>query len=159
MRELHPGRKHEEFRHHMGRGTRPRRAVVQCSRIRLGVRNEFLDGFRGHARMDDQQVRLFGQQRDGLQVRCRAVGQFPVHAVCCVDPDRAGNERIAVGHGARDFGRAYVAACTGLVLHHHRLAVQIAEPPRGNPPEDIGRPAWRERHHQLDGTRREALRR
>ena len=71
--------------------------------------------------------------------------------------DRGHAQLVAVGRGARGFGRADDAAAAGLVDHHHALAQRLGQRLGDHARHDVGGAARRERHLQLDRLVRIAL--
>jgi hypothetical protein len=57
-------------------------------------------------------------------------------------------EAVPVRRRLGDRVRADHAAAPGAVLHHHGLAEQNGELLRQHPPDQVVRPAGRERHHE-----------
>jgi hypothetical protein len=70
-------------------------------------------------------------------------------------PVRAEDQRVAVGRGLAYFHRGDGAVGAGLVLHHHRLAENLAERLRDDAHDDVGRRSGAERHHDADRLGRE----
>ena len=67
-------------------------------------------------------------------------------------------QRVAVGLGLRDRGRADHAAGSGLVDDDEALAERLGEAVRQHPAEQVGGGAGRGRDHDLDRALRVALR-
>ncbi|MNT28644.1 hypothetical protein D3C72_1643470 [compost metagenome] len=82
----------------------------------------------GEGRIQFQDVRHGNHQRDRHEVLDRVVGQLGVHGLIDgVRADRAHQQGVAIGRGARGFRRADVAARARLVIHHHRLVPRLAQ--------------------------------
>ncbi|MNQ84356.1 hypothetical protein D3C85_994820 [compost metagenome] len=89
-------------------------------------------------------------QGDRHEVLDRVVGQLGVDGLIDgVRADRAHQQGVAIGRGARGFRRADVAAGARLVVHHHGLVPALAQFGRHHARGDVGGAAGGEGHDDL----------
>ena len=90
--------------------------------------------------------------RDRREILHRIVRHLGVEAgIDRVGRDRRDQQRVAVRRGLRDLVGADIAARADLVLDEELLAEQFRELGGEDAPDDVGRPAGRERHHDANG--------
>ena len=124
---------------------------IHFAGLRFGERNQFLHRFGRHVRIDDQQIRRFGEQRDRCEVAQRFIGQFQIEAG--VDRHRADgglHQRVAVGHRAFGDFTGDVAGGAAAVVDDHLLSEGFAEFLREQAADDVAGAAGREGQHQAD---------
>ena len=147
-------------------GGKMRRRAAAGGRVRelagrlLGERDELLQRARGHARVhrgDDGAARYQADRRKGA---LRVVREIAIQ--CGRDGERARaavKERVAVRRRLCGGGRADGAASARAVVDDDGLAESLGELLADEAADDVGRPARRERHDEMDRLRGIALRR
>ena len=113
----------------------------------------------GNILADREQFRLLGDQPDRLEILLRVIAQVGIErGRRGVRAHVTGDERVAIGSGARGAGRANRAAGADDILDHGLLAEMAREDVRHDPACDVGRPARRERHDDRHSLGRVVLR-
>ena len=117
-------------------------------RVRLDVREQFLDGLEGRVRLHMDRGEILVDERERRVLLPREIGETdPVHLV---DFERDETERVAIGRGGRDRQVSDHARAAGAVHDVHRL-LEIALQHHGDLARDrIGAAAGRPRHDQRD---------
>ena len=127
------------------------RGEIELAGLRLGERDQLLQRFRRHVRIDHQDIGLRADQRDRHEILLRAVGELFVQAlVGGEDAVVAHQQRVAVGRRMGDRIGRDIAAGAGPVLDDERHAEQLLHLLADDAGEHVARAAGRERHHQRD---------
>jgi hypothetical protein len=126
-------------------GTRRTEAVF--AGIGSDERDELVERLCRHGGIDGEHGRRGDGERDRLEVVDRVVGQAREQRR--IDHMRAEREEdgVAVGRRFRHLGGADVSRRAGDVLDIELLAELLRELLRHQPPESVGHPAGRKRHH------------
>ena len=139
----------------LAHAARARGGEVDLSGALLEIGHQFGKGLHRHAGVHDQHIGLAAQDGDVLEVLDRVVAQVGLHQrIGQVAALRRGDQRIAVGLGARDELCAYRAARAGFVFHDDGHAQGAAQRFGVLAGHDVDRAAGRERHDQRDGAGR-----
>ena len=143
----------DELARQVIRAARSCRAVAQFAGVAFGKGQQFLEGFVGRffSTHHHHQRALFNQDH-GDQIGGRVEGHFGHHGL--IDRQRrkvAQANGVAVGRGFGDGVGANVAACTGLVVHHHGLAQVGAELLCDLSGAGVRTAAWGIGHDERDG--------
>ena len=101
----------------------------QLARLRLGVRDQFVDGACREGRISDKHERDRGQHAHRLQVLQRIEGHLRIETgIGCERARRADAQGVAVRRRLGHNAEADVAACAGSVIHHDLLAEIFGQP-------------------------------
>ena len=148
----------EQFAGQVDRRAAARRAERDLAGIGLGIRHQLLDGLERLRRIGHQQVRHQRHARERGEILDRIEPQFRVQAlVDGVGADRAHEDRVAIGRGARHELGADIAAGAGAVVDDDRLAKVLADELPQHARQDVGGAAGRERDDDRDGLGGEGL--
>jgi hypothetical protein len=135
----------------MDGAARARRRVGELALLRLGERDELGERARGKCSAHHKYVRRIRDQTHESEILAHIEAQVLHHR--WIDREaraRAEEERIAVGWRPHDRLGAHDARRPGAILDHDALAEPFGEIRRKQTGGGVGRPAGRERHHQLD---------
>ncbi len=132
---------------------------IEFAGLRLGQRHQLAHVLGRHVARHDEHFRHRDHQGDRREILQRLVRHL-LHAL--VDRERAqidDADGVAVGRGLGDGIGAERAARAAAIVDHDRLLGQLRHALADDAGDDVVGPAGRERHDQLDGFRREILRR
>ena len=128
------------------------RAVIQFSRIGLGVANQLLYVVGGHRRMNYQHIFNGRHKPDRRKIFNRVVGQLGGHGRVGTH-DAAGTKQNGIAVGCR-FGDELSAnrpSGANLVFYYHGSAQTGRQARRNDAGRNVCRPTSGEGHDQLDG--------
>ena len=144
-----PGFDLEQLGHQM-RADADGGAVVQLAGIGLGVCHQFLDRLHLQRRAGDQHALVDHRGGDRRERFLRIVVELVEQRLAAEGPDRAHQQRVAVGRGVRDQLGPDGAAGAALVLDDDGLPEARLQPLRNQPGGGVGCAARGKRHHELD---------
>ena len=152
--EIDAGHHLEQFAGDMQRRADAAGRHVDLAGIGLGIGDEFRDRLRRHVRIHLHHQRNERNARHG----CGVVHEVEMQVAVDRRVDRVGGhgkqQRVAV---RRRFHRIFgsdVAARSGPIVNHDRLAEPVRQPLRHQPADDVGRAAGRNLHDQMNRPRR-----
>ena len=159
VQEVYASEHLQEFSGKMVHGAGARRG--KCDRARLGLRqrDEFAQIPGGHRRMDDEHVRIAGDERNRSKVLQRIEGYLAaIERRVRRQVVRLHDQGVAVGCRANDGFRRDQRVAARTVVDHDLLSHALGHPRCNDPGEDIGPASWGEGHEQPERPVREALR-
>jgi hypothetical protein len=118
---LDAGCKPEPFRVEVRRAAGPAGTEEDLARARPRKLDEILERFHAQRRRHHERALGITDPGDAGEILERVVGKIAVQRRVDRESGGTDEERVAVGRGLRDEGRADRAARAGAVLDHHRL--------------------------------------
>ena len=122
------------------------------------MRDELRHRVSGEIRRHHQHGRRVGEKRDRCQIGQRIECELAVERMVGREPDARHHQAMAVGRRFHHLQRAGVGVAAGTIERDERLPEPLAEAFGNEPRQKVGTAAGRERHDELDRSRRIGLR-